>query len=222
MNQLIPIRDNDGKKAVSARDLHQFLASKKDFSSWIKHRIEKYGLIENTDYVVFPQMGEPDNQVVPNPRPRIEYILSIDAAKELAMVEGNAKGKQARQYFIECERQLKENRPAIPREPEELLLQSVQLMIEQKKRLQLVEKRVDEIEAKSVSAAPQQFAVMGYAVLNKIPISLTMAAVIGRRALRICQQKGYMVDSIPDPRFGRAHTYPYAALEQAFNEVVMR
>lgn len=66
----------------------------------MKNRIEKYDLIENVDFVVFPQFGE-------NPkggRPSIEYALSIDAAKELSMVEGNEKGKQARKYFIECEK----------------------------------------------------------------------------------------------------------------------
>lgn len=50
---LIPINDNNGKKAVNARDLHAFLESKRDFSNWIKDRIERYDLVENVDYVVF-------------------------------------------------------------------------------------------------------------------------------------------------------------------------
>ena len=49
---LIPINDNNGKKAVNARDLHAFLESKQDFSTWIKNRIEKYDLVENVDYVL--------------------------------------------------------------------------------------------------------------------------------------------------------------------------
>ena len=52
-DNLIPISENNGKRAVSARDLHKFLESKRDFSNWIKDRIEKYGLIENQDYEVF-------------------------------------------------------------------------------------------------------------------------------------------------------------------------
>ena len=43
---LIPITENNGKRAVSARDLHAFLESKKDFSSWIKDRIEKYDFVD--------------------------------------------------------------------------------------------------------------------------------------------------------------------------------
>ena len=103
-DNLIPINENNGKRAVSARDLHKFLESKRDFSNWIKDRIEKYGLIENQDYEVFNNFGENPN----GGRPLIEYALTIDAAKELSMVEGNEKGKMARKYFIACEKKLQE------------------------------------------------------------------------------------------------------------------
>lgn len=104
LNSLLPISENNGKKAVNARALHAFLGSKRDFSNWIKDRIDKYDFIENQDYVVFNNFGE-------NPkggRPQIEYALSIGMAKELSMVEGNEKGKQARKYFIACEENRKE------------------------------------------------------------------------------------------------------------------
>ena len=39
-------------KEVNARDLHAFLGSKKDFSNWIKRRIDKFGFVENLDYRV--------------------------------------------------------------------------------------------------------------------------------------------------------------------------
>lgn len=107
---LIPITGNG--KEVNARDLHAFLGSKKDFSNWIKRRIDKFGFVENLDYRILEfdylgnllsvrhdKMGESENQQVS----KIEYILSINMAKELSMLEGNDRGKQARQYFIACE-----------------------------------------------------------------------------------------------------------------------
>lgn len=100
MKELIKISEGNGKRAVSARELHLFLESKQDFSNWINNRIIKYGFIQNQDFEIF-------NKFIENPsggRPRIEYALSMDMAKELAMVEGNEKGKEARRYFIECER----------------------------------------------------------------------------------------------------------------------
>ena len=91
-------------QTVNARDLHAFLKSGKDFSTWIKDRVDQYGFTEHVDYEVFTEIGE-------NPsggRPAKEYALSIDMAKELSMVERNAQGKKARQYFIECERKAKD------------------------------------------------------------------------------------------------------------------
>jgi anti-repressor protein len=82
MNELIKIMEQDGKRAVSARELHTFLESKQDFSNWIKNRIEKYGFIEGEDYEVFNKFIEN----LSGGRPQIEYALSIDCAKELSMV----------------------------------------------------------------------------------------------------------------------------------------
>ena len=115
MNELIKITTNEsGNQVVSARELHKFLESKQEFANLIKNRIDKYGFVENQDFEVF------DN-FINNPnggRPLKEYALTIDMAKELAMVEGNEKGKQARRYFIECERLAKQlintQQPALP------------------------------------------------------------------------------------------------------------
>ena len=100
MEELIKITEQDGRQAVSARELHQFLDSKRDFSNWIKDRIEKYGFVENQDYEVFAKFVENPN----GGRPLTEYAISIDMAKELCMIENNERGKQARRYFIACEK----------------------------------------------------------------------------------------------------------------------
>lgn len=87
---------------VNARELWQFVQSRRDFLPWMEYRIEKFGLVENEDYVF--------NVGVENPlggRPRTDYHLTIDTAKEMGMVEANAKGREIRRYFIDCERQAK-------------------------------------------------------------------------------------------------------------------
>lgn len=102
MNELIEIGkcdlNNKTIQTVNARSLHEFLGNKDHFATWIKDRIKQYGFVEGVDYVTFSEISEKGG------RPSIEYHPSIDMAKELAMVERNEKGKQARQYFIECER----------------------------------------------------------------------------------------------------------------------
>ncbi len=95
---LIKIETNEqGEQLVSARELHIFLESKQDYSTWIKNRIEKYDFTENEDFsiILWKSSGG---------RPRTDYILKLDMAKELAMVENNLKGREARRYFIECEK----------------------------------------------------------------------------------------------------------------------
>ena len=98
---------------VDARTLHRVLEVKRDFATWIKARITKYGFVEGEDY-------EKSSMITDSPirgsQTAIEYRLSVDMGKELAMVENNERGKLVRRYFIECERQLEAQRtaPAVP------------------------------------------------------------------------------------------------------------
>ena len=106
MNELIKLQpqtiNGNAIETVSARELHSFLESKQDFSTWIKNRIEKYEFVENQDFIKLHKKMENPN----GGRPSHEYYVSVSMAKELAMVENNEKGKQARKYFIECEKKL--------------------------------------------------------------------------------------------------------------------
>lgn len=120
MNEIIEIKNTAEGSVVSARELHQFLESKQRFADWIKNRIEKYDFEENKDYykLYFDVLGNPliinnhtdtkfDNQEVTTVH-RIDYVITLDMAKELSMIENNVKGKLARKYFIECEKKLRE------------------------------------------------------------------------------------------------------------------
>jgi hypothetical protein len=98
---------------VSARHLHAFLEVGKDFSDWVKGRVDAFGFVEGQDFVVIEGLRSP---VLGSAKSRAqttkEYHLSIDMAKELSMVERNEKGKQARRYFIERERRTVEGSDA--------------------------------------------------------------------------------------------------------------
>ena len=95
--------NGDKSTAVNARDLWKFLESKQDFSTWIKRRIEKYEFIEGQDYLLHKFV----EQLPSGAKHCIEYLISLDMAKELAMVENNERGRQARQYFIEVEKRFR-------------------------------------------------------------------------------------------------------------------
>ena len=124
MNELIPLQpqtiDGNAVETVSARELREFLESKQDFSTWIKNRIEKYEFVENADYLLHKFM----EQTPSGAKHKTDYYVSVGMAKELSMVERNEKGKQARKYFIECEKRLQATMPQTYLEALEALLAS--------------------------------------------------------------------------------------------------
>lgn len=102
----------------NARELHEHLQVGRVFANWIKGRIEEYGFVEDQDYIlistqtgeksveaqegIVAQMGKKSGKG----RPSKEYYLTLDMAKELAMVEKTEVGRQVRKYFIQCESQI--------------------------------------------------------------------------------------------------------------------
>jgi phage anti-repressor protein len=100
---------------TDARSLHTFLENGDHFATWIKQRIEQFDFEEGIDYVT--------HNVAPTGkggRPSKEFALTLGMAKELSMVERNARGKQARRYFIDCEKYARElflNAPPAPVAP---------------------------------------------------------------------------------------------------------
>lgn len=107
MKPLIKTVEYNGNTSVSARNLHQFLEVRSKFAEWINRRIDEYGFIENQYFIIFSEISEK----IRKGRPTKEYILSMDMAKELSMIERSEKGKQARLYFIECEKKLRQVQP---------------------------------------------------------------------------------------------------------------
>lgn len=111
-SQLIPTisgqLDGQTQPLVNARDLHEFLGVETRFDTWLNRRIEEYGFVQVIDFIEVLKnehvergfFGKREIQVK-------DYLLSLDMAKELCMVERNDKGRQARRYFIEMEKQAK-------------------------------------------------------------------------------------------------------------------
>lgn len=124
----------NGSQVVSARELHEFLGSKQDFSTWIKARIDKYGFVSEVDFTLHKFM---EGKVWKH-----EYILTIDVAKELAMVEGNEKGRQARRYFIECEKKLREV-VTKPMTTAQMFALQAKAMLEMEERMNVMDEKIN-------------------------------------------------------------------------------
>ncbi|KMT62527.1 phage antirepressor KilAC domain-containing protein [Paenilisteria newyorkensis] len=134
-NEMLPVLENEnGDKFVNARELHTSLMVGKDFTTWIKQRIEQYDFLEGEDFSPF--LGKTSNG-----RPRTEYLLTIDCAKELAMVQNNEMGRAIRKYFIEVEKQARNlaSNPAFSYMIEDPIARAQKWIEEQEEKKQALE-----------------------------------------------------------------------------------
>lgn len=99
MNELIKVDINENQEPViSGRELHEKLEIETPFRIWFPRMCE-YGFSENIDYTPYIFVHPKNNQET------IDYILKLDMAKEISMIQRNEKGKQIRKYFIEVEKE---------------------------------------------------------------------------------------------------------------------
>lgn len=136
MNELLKINYEADRITLSARELHKFLEIKTEFAKWM-HRMCEYGFSKDVDYRVIVKNDE-------NPlggRPSTDYEITIDMAKEIAMIQRNEKGKQARQYFIEVEKQWNS--------PEKIIARG---LIESQKMIENLNQQVIEMRPKALFA----------------------------------------------------------------------
>lgn len=194
MEALIQVQQTGSISTVSARELHHFLESKRDFSNWISTKIIKYGFIKDEDFTTILLKNTKG-------RPKKEYAISIGMAKELAMLENNTKGKQARKYFIECEKKANE-------------LQT-QVLEYQTKELKQIRQTVIEIQAENRRIV-DYFSIVGYARIIKQSVPIRDASMLGRKASKLCKANSIRIEQIQDPRFGYINAYPVAILKQVF------
>ena len=112
MNDIAIIEQN-GTQLIDARELHRRLGVQTKFTNWFPRRVEEYRFDEGKDYFTENQLLPKNGQKVSH-RPRTEYFLTIDMAKEIAMVERTEVGKKIRNYFIEMEKLARESAIKMP------------------------------------------------------------------------------------------------------------
>lgn len=214
MTELIPLNQSAiagaHRQTVNARDLHAFLEVGKEFANWIKDRIDQYGFTQDVDFVIFAESGKNGG------RPLKQYYLTLDMAKELSMVERNAKGKQARQYFIDCEQRLKSRTLS----PAELIIAQGQalLAVEQQQarhaqQIAALEHRIDMMDGDTGYQT-----VTAYIRKHGWKIPLSQAKALGLKASKLAKDLRVQVGTVPDERWGTVNSYPIALLDEVVSE----
>ena len=101
MNEVIKVTVNDNHEPiVSGRQLHEALGVNSNYTTWFD-RMTEYGFTENEDYVLLSNFG---NQTGRGGHNKVDHIIKLDMAKEIAMIQRTDKGKEVRQYFIQVEK----------------------------------------------------------------------------------------------------------------------
>lgn len=179
MNELIKVSYRDDRPAVSARDLHDFLEVDTPYHKWFPRMCE-YGFADGEDFLV-------TDNFVPNsaggPQHQKDAVLTIDMAKEICMIQRNEKGKLARQYFLQIEKDWNS--------PEKVMARALQIAKDKLKRLeaQAEEDKPKVLFADAVSASHSSILVGELAKLLR-----QNGKEIGQnRLFRWLRENGYLI-----------------------------
>lgn len=136
--EIVPVYKTDkGEYVVSGTELHRILGVRSRYCDWIKNRLNDCDATEDEEFQVFTKK-------IVKGRPTLEYIIKLDTAKEMAMLERNEKGKQVRRYFIEVEKKYKQTGSV-----EKTLAQFIRQQTEfNQKMLSLMETQTPQIESR--------------------------------------------------------------------------
>jgi anti-repressor protein len=104
-SKIIPVSSHaELNQVVDARELWVALKSKQRFSDWLKNRFEETQAVENVDFAVLDDGVKLCRSELESNLNRIDYAITLDTAKHIAMLERSDIGRQIRQYFIEAEK----------------------------------------------------------------------------------------------------------------------
>lgn len=176
MNELLKVSYDSDRITVSARELHKFLEATERFSNWFE-RMSQYGMVEGEDFVgckVFNTQAHQELQ---------DYQLTIECAKEICMLQRNERGKQARQYFIQLEKDWNS--------PEKVMARALQIADQKIHHLEtrVAEMKPKELFADAVSASKSSILVGDLAKLLK-----QNGVDIGQKRLfQWLREKGYLI-----------------------------
>lgn len=139
MNELLRVNYDSDRITLSARELHEFLGIKTKYKDWFP-RMAAYGFDENVDY---RPMAQKRATAQGNETTFNDHEITLDMAKEIAMIQRSEKGKQVRQYFLELER--KWNSPeAVMNRALEYSRKQVQALLQTNEKLELENKMKDQ------------------------------------------------------------------------------
>jgi anti-repressor protein len=201
MQELIKVTTNEqGQQLVSARELHKFLDVKTEFKDWMPRMLD-YGFCENIDFSSF--LSESSGG-----RPSKEYALKIDMAKEISMIQRTDKGKQARLYFIECEKKL--NQKALPSN----YIQALKALVVSEEAKEQALLQVENLNT-VLDNLLDWVSIIKVARLNKVSEKYFNWRLLKSKS----EELGYAIKKAESPRFAYQNLYHLTVLKACYPEL---
>lgn len=193
-------------QGVDARELHEQLEVSSKFADWIKNRIDGAQLMEHQDFYSLSKNLENGGRTK-------DYIISIDAAKHIAMLERNDIGRKVRQYFIEIEKRARAINNTQATDP---ILASLQSIIQVREQQLIDSKRIDHIE-QLIDRDDKCISVIGWINIKKLPkLYKGESAQIGKVLTKFAKADGVEPVKVPDARWGETNAYPKEFMAEYF------
>ena len=228
-NSLVPVYEtNKRKKVVYGSDLHKVLGVKSNYREWSVRRFRECDALEERDFQGV-KISTPSGQH------KIDHIIPLDIAKEMAMLERNEKGKEVRRYFIEVEKKYKASlvqdskpqspmpqspMPQSPMSQAEIVLWSAQQLVEQERRMAVLEdhskevdSRLDELDARTTTRPQVYYTIAGYWKQMGMPLTRREAAALGKTATSLCKVLKAVKRTVDDEKYGMVGSYPVQVLK---------
>ena len=180
MNELLKVNYDNERITLSARELHEFLGIGTEFRKWFP-RMTEYGFSEGNDFRRVSQKCPTPGGV----QEKADYEITLDMAKEIAMIQRSDKGKEVRQYFLELERRW--NSPeAVMNRALEYSRKQVKALMEENKEL-----KPKALFAEAVSASDESILIGQLAKL----IRQNGYEIGQNRLFEWMREKGYLIKS---------------------------
>ena len=172
----MPVFQVGDNKLVDGRELHEFLEVGTKFTDWMRERIDKFGFVENEDYITTSEKREVANGGF---KTTVLYLLRLDIAKEIAMVQNNDRGSEARKYFISVEKRFEKS--VKPQCIEDVLILALHEMKDMKLQLEEAKREAFEVREEvqgirdTVTVIPNDWRRYCVDTLRKIAIKNNLA-----------------------------------------------
>lgn len=203
-NELVPVyTTSTGEKVVYGKDLHKKLEVKTDFSTWVKRRFNECDAEEKVDYDLLPKIEEQ----VSGAKHSIDYVIKLDTAKEMAMLEKNVIGKQVRKYFIEVDKRYKEN--IMPKD----FPSALRAYADEVERRQIAEQEKEKLQIE-LDYSKDWFSIKRVAKMNGVDWKI----FDWRNLKSVGLEMGYEVKKIFDANYGEVNTYHREVWEACYPE----